>query len=65
MWGLQGSQDEQKYHLENKFPVHPLVFLPSFFFSFFFFMEENKRHKRKKIEKETWVFFEGPQKQIP
>lgn len=53
MWGLKGSQDEQKYHLENKFSVHPPIFLPSFFFSFLFFVWkkikgiEGKRQKKK------------------
>lgn len=34
--GCSGPRDEQKYHLENKFSVLPLIFLP--FFSFLSFL---------------------------
>ena len=33
-WVFKGPRDEQKYYLENKFSVLPLIFLPFFFFSF-------------------------------
>ena len=65
-WLFTGPQDEQKYHLENKFSVLPLSFLPFFFFSFlsvFGVWETIKGIKEKRQEK-MWILFEGPQKQI-
>lgn len=68
MLGFKGSQDEQKYHLENKFSVLPLIFLPFFFILLFFFVFgvwERMKGIKEERQKRKGILFEGPQKQIP
>ena len=69
-WAFKGSQDAQKYHLENKFSVLPPGF-PAFLFIFFSLLLlaceriSLYRNKGEKTGKKKWTPFEAPEKQIP